>query len=64
MLVARISASNEPSISLFRKLGFMTTKEANVFGEIEMRFVGGVEGSLDPNAWWGEKGEEIYYPLR
>lgn len=41
----------------------MVTKEANVFGEVEMRFVGGVEASLDLNAWWGEKGVEILYPL-
>lgn len=35
--VVRIGESNSSSRALFEKLGFKLTKEANVFGEIEMR---------------------------
>ncbi|KAJ7685734.1 GNAT domain-containing protein [Mycena polygramma] len=37
-LLARISESNLPSISLFEKLGFRITKRVEVFGEVEMRW--------------------------
>lgn len=57
-LVVRIGQSNVASISLFQKLGFTITKEANIFGEIEMRFIGDVdEGSTK----WGEPGMEVHY---
>ncbi|EKM74964.1 hypothetical protein AGABI1DRAFT_47168 [Agaricus bisporus var. burnettii JB137-S8] len=37
-LVVRISDSNEPSIRLFEKLGFKTTKKVEIFQEVEMRW--------------------------
>lgn len=37
-LVVRISDSNEPSIRLFEKLGFETTKKVEIFQEVEMRW--------------------------
>ncbi|KDQ17488.1 hypothetical protein BOTBODRAFT_29666 [Botryobasidium botryosum FD-172 SS1] len=36
--VARIGAKNEPSIALFKKLGFALTKYVEAFDEVEMRF--------------------------
>lgn len=36
-LVVRIGASNEPSINLFRSLGFKISKKVEVFDEVEMR---------------------------
>ncbi len=37
-LVVRIGDKNEPSIRLFKKLGFVVTKHVEVFEEIEMRY--------------------------
>ena len=37
-LVVRIGQENGASMGLFERLGFMETKEANAFGEKEMRF--------------------------
>jgi GNAT superfamily N-acetyltransferase len=56
-LLVRIGQSNTPSIALFSKLGFTITKEANVFGEVEMRFTSG-----DEEKWWGQQSTEIVYP--
>ncbi|KAF9522627.1 GNAT domain-containing protein [Crepidotus variabilis] len=39
-LVSRIGSSNEPSVNLFRKLGFQVTKRIEVFDELEMRYLG------------------------
>lgn len=59
-LLVRISAANEPSIALFSTLGFALTKEANVFGEIEMRFSGEPE-DIERN--WAVWSTELDYPL-
>lgn len=48
-LVARIGASNAPSISLFRKLGFEISKHVEVFDEVEMRFAFDPETDLCHN---------------
>lgn len=37
-LIARIGASNLPSIHLFRKLGFGVVKHVQVFDEVELRW--------------------------
>jgi len=63
MLIARIAESNKPSISLFHRLGFTITKDANVFGEVEMRFTVGDTGGRDTIRSWGEAGIEIHYPF-
>lgn len=38
-LVVRIGQENGASIRLFERLGFVETKEANAFGEKEMRIL-------------------------
>ncbi|EIW84121.1 hypothetical protein CONPUDRAFT_151165 [Coniophora puteana RWD-64-598 SS2] len=38
ILVVRISASNAPSVALFRCLGFKIVRHVEVFNELEMRF--------------------------
>lgn len=58
MFVVRIGASNLASIGLFNKLGFVVTKPANVFGEIEMRL-----GTDAPIPWLDAPIEFIDYPL-
>jgi hypothetical protein len=55
-LLVRIGQSNTASIALFSKLGFTITKEANVFGEVEMRFTSG-----DEEKWWGQQSIEIVH---
>lgn len=36
--IVKIGYDNEPSLSLFRKLGFVETKRVDVFREVEMRY--------------------------
>ena len=55
VLVARISATNTPSIRLLQKLGFEQVKEPNYFNEIEMRFRG-------DQTFWGEPGGLVHHP--
>lgn len=58
VLVVRIGQSNVGSISLFQKLGFSVTKDANIFGEIEMRYIADLSKGA---ARWDEAGVEIHY---
>ncbi|KAK8844590.1 hypothetical protein IAR55_006437 [Kwoniella newhampshirensis] len=47
-LIARIGSANIPSITLFRKLGFVITKHVKVFDEVELRYsAGAMEDSVD-----------------
>ena len=50
-LVARVSATNIPSISMFTKLGFDVTKRVEVFNEVEMRL-------KDAGKGWAAREEE------
>ncbi|KAF8343184.1 acyl-CoA N-acyltransferase [Cantharellus anzutake] len=68
-LLARVGASNEPSIALFRKLGFSTSKYVEVFDEVEMRFAWDPDTSQpkDVDKWmssWAEEGNEDARELR
>ncbi|KAG8691269.1 hypothetical protein FRC11_005427 [Ceratobasidium sp. 423] len=67
-LVVRIGGSNAPSRELFKRLGFVVSKEVAVFDEVEMRWhwdENGVQPELSEEAiqsLWGNEGKIIYYP--
>jgi RimJ/RimL family protein N-acetyltransferase len=67
-LVVRIGGSNAPSRELFRRLGFVVSKEVVVFDEVEMRWhwnENGIEPELSEEAvqsLWGGGGQIIHYP--
>ncbi|KAG8926049.1 hypothetical protein FRC03_011146 [Tulasnella sp. 419] len=66
--LARISATNEPSISLFSKLGFVKSKYVEVFDELELRWCHDAEWLDDTERvgtervkWWGCEMQVIEY---
>lgn len=67
-LVVRIGGSNSPSQSLFKRLGFIVSKEVPVFDEVEMRWhwdETGLQPELSEGAvrsLWGNGGQIVYYP--
>jgi hypothetical protein len=63
-LIVRIGASNEASISLFRKLGFGKSKLVAAFDEVELKFGWNEEkGEMGEGnvAIWKEGFEERFY---
>ncbi|PVG00720.1 hypothetical protein CPB86DRAFT_782267 [Serendipita vermifera] len=58
-LLTRVGQSNHASIALFQRLGFSIAKEANVFGEIEMRALGETQEVL---AKWDPEGIAMDFP--
>ncbi|CAE6520600.1 unnamed protein product [Rhizoctonia solani] len=67
-LVVRIGGSNAPSRELFKRLGFVVSKEVAVFDEVEMRWhwdESGVQPELSGEtiqSLWGNGGQIVYYP--
>ncbi|CAE6512020.1 unnamed protein product [Rhizoctonia solani] len=67
-LVVRIGGSNAPSRELFKRLGFVVSKEVAVFDEVEMRWrwnESGVQSELSEEeirSLWGDGGQVVHYP--
>ncbi|KAJ1311585.1 hypothetical protein OPQ81_010066 [Rhizoctonia solani] len=66
-LVVRIGGSNAPSQELFKRLGFVVSKEVVVFDEVEMRWhwdENGVQPELSDDViqlLWGDGGRIVHY---
>jgi RimJ/RimL family protein N-acetyltransferase len=67
-LVVRIGGSNIASRELFKRLGFVISKEVVVFNEVEMRWCWDGQGPQPERfeerilSLWGDGGAIVHYP--